>query len=231
MKLPNLPWARFIGEGALIIISVYFAIVLEGMSQDRKAELSAHAALAQVLEELRDDLLDVNEIRAYQLVADEKYSALFQWLASPESMPLNSVADAMDTIFLTNRTLYPRRSGWTTMVAAGQLAELNAPGLVAQLGNFYESVNPRLTDGGLQYDENLTDIGRNSGTKIWDGFDHRLLTTDVRELTAFRNQLRFLHIWGNLWYLDRLDDYSQALDILIVEIESYLQINSFESET
>ena len=165
MKLPNLPWARFIGEGALIIISVYFAIVLEGMSQDRKAELSAHAALAQVLEELRDDLLDVNEIRAYQLVADEKYGALFQWLANPESMPLNSVADAMDTIFLTNRTLYPRRSGWTTMVAAGQLSELNAPGLVARLGNFYESVNPRLTDGGLQYDENLTDIGRNSGTR------------------------------------------------------------------
>jgi hypothetical protein len=229
MKLPNLPWARFIGEGALIIISVYFAIVLEGMSREREAELSAHTALAQILEDMREDILDVEEIQAHQLLLDEKYTALFQWLASPESMPLDSVAEAMDTVFLDNRTLYPRRSAWTTMVAAGQLSELNAPDLVARLSNFYESVNPRLTDGGLQYDENLTDIGRNSSTKIWDGFDNQLLTTDIHQIRAFRNQLRFLHIWGNLWYLDRLDDYRQSLDLLTAEIESYLQKNNFES--
>jgi hypothetical protein len=231
MKLPNLPWVRFIGEGTLIIISVYLAIVLEGMSRDREAELSAQTTLAQILDDMRQDLLNVDEIKAHQLVLDRKYTALFQWLASPESMPLDSVAEAMDTVFLTNRTLYPRRSGWTTMVAAGQLSDLNAPDLVARLGNFYESVNPRLIDGGLQYDESLSDIGRNSGTRIWDGFDSRLLTTDVRQLTVFRNQLRFLHIWGNLWYLDRLDDYKQALEILIAEIESYLQKNNFEKGT
>jgi len=44
MSPPKLPWARLLSEGALIIVSVYFAIVLEGMSQDREAKLSAHAA-------------------------------------------------------------------------------------------------------------------------------------------------------------------------------------------
>jgi len=108
------------------------------------------------------------------------------------------------------------------MVAAGQLSKLDAPGLVARLGNFYESVNPRLVDGGVEYDENLNDIGRSSATAIWDGFNNRLLTTDGHQLTVFRNQLRFMHVWGNLWYLDRLDEYGQTLDSLILEIESYL---------
>jgi hypothetical protein len=46
MKLLKLPWIKLLGEGALIMVSVYFAIVLEGMSQNREARLSAHTALA-----------------------------------------------------------------------------------------------------------------------------------------------------------------------------------------
>jgi hypothetical protein len=50
-------------EGALIIISVYLAIVLEGMSLDREAELSAHTALAQMPGEMREDSADLDEFR------------------------------------------------------------------------------------------------------------------------------------------------------------------------
>jgi hypothetical protein len=229
MTVLKLPWTRLLGEGALIVVSVYFAIVLEGLSQDREARLSAHAALAQMLGEMREDLADIDEIRAHQLALDKQYSDLNQWLASPESMPLDSVAQAMDSIFLANRTLYPRRSAWTTMVAAGQLSKLDAPVLVARLGNLYESVNARLIEGGSEYDENLNDIGRNSATAIWDGFNSRLQTTDARELTTFRNQLRYMHIWGNLWYLDRLGEYETMVDSLILEIESFLDENRFET--
>jgi len=67
MKFPTLPWARVLAEGALIIVSVYLAIVLEGMSQDREAKQAAHIALAQMLDEMRADRSDVAEIRAEQL--------------------------------------------------------------------------------------------------------------------------------------------------------------------
>ena len=73
MKLSNLPWAKLLAEGALIIVSVYFAIVLEGMSQDRQAKLSAHTALVQMLGEMREDSVDVNEIRELQLARDRQY--------------------------------------------------------------------------------------------------------------------------------------------------------------
>jgi len=223
MKLRKLPWIKIIGEGALIIVSVYLAIVLEAMSQDWAAQRAAYAALAQMLDEMREDSHDLEEIRAEQLERSEQYAALIKWLGNPDSMPIDSVAAAMDSIISSNRTLYPRRSAWTTMVADGQLRELDAPALVAKLGNFYESVNVRVIDNGNDYDESLNDIARNSVPLVWDGVERRLMTTNVESLTIFRNQLRYMQIAWNDWYLDLLDDYDKNLNTLILEIELYLR--------
>lgn len=223
MTTPKLPWARMLGEGALIIVSVYLAIFLEGASQDRESRSAAHLALVQMLAEMKEDAADLVEIREEQLERSGQYVLLDKWLASPESMPLDSVAETLDLVFFSNRTLYPRRSAWTTMLAAGQLAELDSPGLVSRLGDFYESLNARVVDNGDDYDESLNEIGRNSAPDYWDGTSGQLLTTDVHQLTTFRNQLRYMHISWNLWYLDLLDTYQQSLDSLIIEIGLYLE--------
>lgn len=115
------------------------------------------------------------------------------------------------------------------MVAAGQLGELEAPDLVARLGDFYESLVPRVIDNGNDYDESLNDIARNSTPEIWDGVNGRPLTTDVRQITVFRNQLRYMHLSWNKWYLDLLDDYEKILDSLVLDIESYLKETGYET--
>lgn len=229
MNLRKLPWAKLLAEGALIIVSVYVAIVLEGMSQDREAKLAAHTALAQMLDEMREDRHDVDKIRAQQFERDQQYKDLLQWLASPETMPPDLVGAALDEIFFFNFTLYPRRSAWTTMIAAGQLAEIDDPALVTRLGNFYENLLVRVIDNGATYDINLNEIARNSAAGVWDGVNNRLLATDDRELAAFRNQLRFMHVAWNLWYLDLLDEYGQTTDSLILEIEAYFAESGFET--
>ena len=229
ITIPKLPWARILGEGALIIVSVYLAIFLEGVSQDREARASAHLALVQMLGEMRKDSADVEEIREEQLTRSRQYENLDRWLASPDSMPLDSMAETLDLVFFSNRTLYPRRSAWTTMLAAGQLAKLDSPGLVLRLGDFYESLNARVVDNGDDYDESINDLARNSAPAYWDGVNGRLVTTDVHELTRFRNQLRYLHVSWNIWYLDLLDYYQQTLDSLILEIESYLATKDLET--
>lgn len=91
---------------------------------------------------------------------DRQFTALDQWLESPESIPLDLVAETMDSVFFSNRTLYPRRSAWTTMIVGGQLGKIDTPDLVM-----------------------------------------------------------------------RLDDYEQTFDSLILEIESYLEENGFETGT
>ena len=215
-------------ECALIIIAVYLAIFLEGVSQDRAEKLSAHVALSQMLEEMKADRIYVDEIRREQMVGDQQYSAIDQWFANPETIPLDSMKEAIDAIFLENRTLYPRRSAWKTMVAAGQLSQLDAPDLVGRLGDFYESATTRIIDNGNDFDEGLNDLGRNSVPKVWDAGNSRLLTKDERELATVRSQLSYIHIGWNLWYLDALDNYGKTLDSLILEIESYLEQNNFE---
>ena len=76
MKTPRLPWARILGEGALIIVSVYLAIFLESVSQDRQSRLSANLALVQMLAEMKEDAADVAEIRKVQLERSEQYALL-----------------------------------------------------------------------------------------------------------------------------------------------------------
>jgi hypothetical protein len=230
MTTPKLPWARMLSEGTLIIVSVYLAIVLEGASQDREARSSAHVALVQMLAELREDSADLDDIREEQLLRSKQYVILDQWLASPESIPLDSVAETLDLVFFSNRTLYPRRSAWTTMLSGGQLAELESPGLVLRLGDFYESFYARVVDNGDDYDESLNDLARNSVPKYWDGASRRLITTDEYRISVFRNQLRYLHVSWNAWYLDLLDNYDQALDSLILEIESYLEKQGIKTD-
>lgn len=231
IPIPKLPWTKIFGEGLLIIVSVYLAIFLEGVSQDREAKISAQLALGQMLGELREDSEDVGEIREEQLARNKQYENLDEWFASPDTMPLDAVAETLDLVFYSNRTLYPRRSAWTTMLASGQLAELDSPGLVLRLGDFYESLNARVVDNGNDYDESLNDIARNSAPDYWDGVNRRPLTTDVHELTRFRNQLRYLHISWNIWYLDLLDHYQQTLDSLILEIETYLATENHLSDS
>jgi hypothetical protein len=222
VKSPQLPWARLLAEGLLIIVSVYLAIVLEGMSQDRAARREAHTALGQMLHELREDRSDLQEIRAEQIIKKRHFRSLDGWMASPEAMPLETFAGVIDSVFWSNRTLYPRRSAWTTMVAAGQLGELHEPGLVTRLGDFYESFTVRVIDAGEDYDENLNEVARNSAPRAWDGTTGRLLTTDVGLITAFRSQLRYLHFAWTVWYVDLLDAYEQSIDALIGEIGEYL---------
>jgi hypothetical protein len=182
-----------------------------------------------MLDEMREDRYDVDKIRAQQFERDQQYKDLLQWLASPETMPPDLVGSALDEIFFFNFTLYPRRSAWTTMIAAGQLAEIDDPALVTRLGNFYENLVVRVIDNGATYDINLNDIARNSAAEVWDGVNNRLLATDDRELATFRNQLRFMHVAWNLWYLDLLDEYGQTMDSLILEIEAYFAESGFET--
>jgi hypothetical protein len=219
----RLPWRQILVQGLLIVASVYVAIVLEGISQDRRDAREARTALTQMLEEMRQDRTDLGEIQAVQRQRDRQYADMDRWLAGPTSIPADSFTAALDMITGSNRTLYPRRSAWTTMIAEGQLRDLDADDLVSGLGNFYESVNDRLVDNGNDYDDSLNDVSRNSAPAIWDPSAGRLLTTDSRDLTAFRNQLRWMHLSWNRWYLDLLGAYAAELDALVGDIETYLR--------
>ncbi len=218
-----IPWRRFMGEALVIVASVYVAIVLEGLSQDRGRREDARAALVQLLGELRQDREDLAEVRAEQEDLDSRYQDLLRWFGSPSALPSDSVQNTLDLVAYSNRTMFPSRSGWTTMVAAGQLPILDEPDLVTRLGNLYENVHNRLEYNGSGYDYALNEVMRVSTPEVWDPVGLRLFTDDPEALSRFRNELRYLHLVWNQWYLEYLGEYGRELDAVVVEVERYLE--------
>jgi len=225
----GIPWKRLAAEALVIVASVYLAIVLEGKAQDRERAEEATAALAQLREELRSDQADIGEIRVAQEGLAIHYLKLMDWFADPVSLPGDSVQEALDHILTNNRTMFPRSSAWTTMVASGQLAELDNPALVTRLGNLYENINDRLIYNGEYYDTDLSRFAFGSEVATWDSQTKRLLTREPRALAEFHNRLyRMYHAW-NQYYLALLDEYEAEVVGLITAVGEHLQESGWEN--
>jgi len=225
----RIPWARFLGEAVLIIGSVYVAIVLEGMSQERSETRDARDAVGQLLLELREDRADLAVIRAEQERLDSVYTDLLRWISASGSIAGDSVGQSLFELGWSNRTMFPRLSAWRTMIAEGQLSALDAPDLVKRMGNFYENVTRRLEYNGREYDHAIDRLANQRATEYWN--PQTLRPFDERpEVTArFRSDLRQVHIAWNVFYLDLLDEYEVLLTGLIDDIEVYLASHGLEA--
>lgn len=222
---PSLPpfrgwwsWKRALSEGALILGSVYAAIVLESWSADRARISEAEAALSQLRSELVADSADLTDILREQEELKVQYERVARWLAKPESMPSDSVHRALERLSLTNRTMFPRRGAWTSLLSSGLLTSVRDPDLVTRLGNFYEYINDRLEYNGRDYDYNLNEVTRVTLGASWD----KLRRQPVGDVTRLRNELRYIQIGWNGFYLDLLQEYRIELEGLIADIDRYL---------
>ena len=187
-------WQRIVGEAALIIASVFVAIVLEGMWQERVQAAEARAALGQLLEELREDRVEADRVIARQVEMDGEFDELRTWLAAPSTLPANEFNKNMDSIALDNSGLYGRQSAWSNMVASGHLPLLNDSVLIGQLADLYERRMTRLHANNENYDAINIALMQEAGAAIWDGDNRRLLTDDPLAISTFRGELRYTHL-------------------------------------
>lgn len=216
-------WRRISGEAVLIISSVFIAIALESAWQDRQNFLAAQGALGQMLEELRQDRADFDEILDEQRSLGSTYRRVTSWLADPESVSEQEFGEAVEILSYSNRTMYPRRSAWTTMVASGQLQLLDNAELVTKLGNIHENMYERLIENGSAYNVDLLTTMRESVPRIWDYSEYRFLTFDATEIARVRSEIRLVHYSWNQWYLELLTEvYGPMLDELIADLDTYL---------
>ena len=162
------PWGRWIAEFLLILASVYLAVFLESASQARSDQAAARVALTQLLGELREDDADFRRIIGIQEGLNQHYLDLGRWLADPRTYPVDSVSAALFQVATENPTLFARRASWNTMISAGQLSDLDAPGLVLQLGQLYETAYNRIDYNSRFYDEELNTVLRTSAAIRWN---------------------------------------------------------------
>jgi hypothetical protein len=213
---------RFLAEGVLIISSVYLAIALEGASAERGRRAEAIAALTALRAELQLDQADAREILDLQESQGGSGERIQAWLSHPRSLPADSLSAALLHVLTDNRTMYPRKSSWTTMVAEGQLTVLDAPELISRLANLYEHANVRLEYNGARYDDTTQDMLRGRMPYVWDVVGHRFLTTDDMSITTFGNQMLQVQR-QNRGYRALLVAWSTEIEGVEADVEAYLE--------
>jgi hypothetical protein len=216
-------WARWLAEFVLIVGSVYLAVYLEGVAEDRADQAAARVALSQLLGELRGDAQDFDRIISKQDSLHGDYSDLRRWLADLRSYPADSAGAALYRVTAENSTLFARRSSWTTMVAGSQLADLDAPELVLRLGELYETIYPRIDYNSLAYDQTLSQHISTSRAIMWQTISSKPFVNDASEITALTSSLEYLRVNWNAWYRDLLIQYRADLAGAITAVEEYLE--------
>ena len=223
MQKQRPPLLRWVGEFVLIVGSVFLAVYLEGASQRRAEHEAARVALAQLLGELREDLLDFDRIIAHQTALDSTYSDIHRWLGQASGVPLDSLEDALVRVSVDNFTLFPRRASWATMVNSGQLTDLDAPELVLLLGKLYETAYARIDYNSSDYDESLQATLLASRTGIhWHTLGTDPLSDDRAAVAEVASALEWIHITWNVWYRDLLVEYRPSLQEAILAVEAEL---------
>jgi len=224
MSKKTIPWMRFLAEAVLIVSSVYLAIVLEGTSTDRGRRAEAVAALTALRAELELDHADAVEILGLQETQIESSERIRLWLSRPASAPADSLSVALLHVLTDNRTMFPRKSSWTTMVSEGQLAVLGDPALISSLANLYEHSNVRLEYNGARYDDTTQDMLRGRLPYVWDVAENRFLVTDEAAIRTLANQMLQVRRQGQGYYT-LLADWNQELEGVRAQVDSYLQLH------
>jgi hypothetical protein len=215
---------RFLAEAVLIVSSVYLAIVLEGASADRGHRTEAIAALTALRAELELDQADAVEILRLQEDQIESSERIRAWLSRPMSAPADSLSAAFLHVLTDNRTLFPRKSSWTTMVSEGQLAVLGDPVLISSLANLYEHSNVRMEYNGARYDDTTQDMLRGRLPYVWDVAENRFLVADEAAIRTLANQMLQVQRQSQ-GYSRLLAAWTQELERVRVQVDSYLQMH------
>lgn len=216
------PWGRWIGEGAVIVVSVFVAIYLEGLADDAERVDVAHSVLVQVAAELESDRNAMPEIRRQQGELVGVYEDLRRWLATPRSIPNDSVHAALDYVAFNNRTLYPSSGAWRTLTSTGHLSWIEDRELAARLADFYENRTVQLEFNGRDYDFNVNEVIRVTASRAWDYQKREAHTGGSADLVELSGQLRYLGTSWNPYYIDLLDQYADEIDGLLEDIDGYL---------
>lgn len=218
----RIPWRRFLGEALLIIVSVYVAIVLEGLSSDRERREEANDALLQLRGELVLDRTDAQRVLEYQRGLASDYTTLIDWLGHPATMPTDSAGALLKRISLSNPTAYPRKGAWAALSSTGLLSAIDDPELVIRIADHYENLVARVEYNGNDYDELLNATMMESVPKAWDRVESR----SIGDLTEVRSRLDYLATDWNGYYRELLTAYAEALDSLVSDVDRYLESRS-----
>lgn len=208
--------ADYVFQIIILIIGVFLGITFESMASEWDRTRKAHAALDQLVADMRRDVEDMIRIIDQQRGQERDFGEIAAWLADSPDTQSARIDSLLDKV-VTSLTVYPRRGAYTSMIASGQIALLPQD-LATSIVNVYENVYSRLSANGEHYDYSLERDFMPFYANSWDPVRQGLITADSVDRVRFRNHLLLMRAWS-AYYIDLVAQSQAAVQEVISDID------------
>jgi hypothetical protein len=201
-----------IGEIVLVVIGILIALSINNWSETNKNEREQIVFLNNLKNDLKNDLIQLDQILKLQ---KEKLST-----ANELKYQLLSIKDfeKIEQLFVQfissdNETYFPNTGSYTTSVSSGKIASLNPSSLRIAITNLYERYYYRLIYNGEFYDKKLNEISSSQG-KFFNTLTLKLNSKDVIEDSEFVNLITMWFIENSIYVRKGEETKSEILNVL-----------------
>ena len=192
-----------IGEIVLVVIGILIALSINNWNETNKNEREQIVFLNNLKNDLKNDLIQLDQILKFQ---KEKLSTVNEL---KDQLLSNKDFNKIEQLFAKfstsdNDTYFPNTGSYTTSVSSGKIASLNPSSLRIAITNLYERYYYRLIYNGEIYDKRDDEVSLIRG-KFFNKLTSKLNSKDVIEDSEFVNLITIV-IADNSTYVKRGDE-------------------------
>ena len=192
-----------IGEIVLVVIGILIALQINNLNETNKNEREQIVFLNNLKNDLKNDLIQLDQILKFQKEKLISVNELKDQLLS------NKDFDKIEQLFAKfstsdNDTYFPNTGSYSTSVSSGKIASLNPSSLRIAITNLYERYYYRLIYNGEIYDKRDDEVSLIRG-KFFNKLTSKLNSKDVIEDSEFVNLITIV-IADNSTYVKRGDE-------------------------
>jgi hypothetical protein len=201
-----------IGEIVLVVIGILIALSINNWNETNKNEQEQIVFLNNLKNDLKNDLIQLDQILKLQKEKLSTVNELKDQLLSIKDF--EKIEQLFAKIMASaNYTYFPNTGSYTTSVSSGKIASLNPSSLRIAITNLYERYYYRLIYNGEYYDKKLNEVASSRG-KFFNTLTLKLNSKDVIEDSEFVNLIAIV-LGENSTYVKRGDETkSEILKVL-----------------
>ena len=200
-----------IGEIVLVVIGILIALSINNWNETNKNEREQIVFLNNLKNDLKNDLIQLDQILKFQKEKLSKVNELKDQLLSIKDF--EKIEQLLVNLTLLNDTYFPNTGSYTTTVSSGKIASLNPSSLRIAITNLYERYYYRLIYNGEFYDKTLNEVSSSLG-KFFNTLTLKLNSKDIIEDSEFVNLITMWFVENSIYVKKGEETKGEILNVL-----------------
>ena len=200
-----------IGEIVLVVIGILIALSINNWNETNKNEREQIVFLNNLKNDLKNDLIQLDQILKFQKEKLSKVNELKDQLLSIKNF--EKIEQLLVNLTSDNYTYFLNTGSYTTTVSSGKIASLNPSSLRIAITNLYERYYNRLIYNGEFYDKKLNEVSSSQG-KFFNTLTLKLNGKDVIEDSEFVNLITMWFVENSIYVKKGEETKSEILNVL-----------------